>query len=173
MTGKGDDAAALQQQITSLKTEGAEASAGIDRLKRERALATSDEEARATDDAIGRQIWISEHCAAALPGLEIALDDREVGSGLVGLAKGERAFICHAGGVPDQGYPALSKFQKADRGRRALGPGGAVAPCRLKSALGRTGNPTGRVAKTCHNIPPVLATFRRQLPLRASASLAN
>ncbi len=73
MTGKGDDAAALQQQLEALKREGAEASAQVDTLKAERAAAASYDEARDLDDRIARQIWITQHCAAALPGLEMQL----------------------------------------------------------------------------------------------------
>jgi hypothetical protein len=73
LIGKGDDVAALQQQISALKVEGAEASAEIDRLKLERASAASYDEARDLDDRIARQIWVTEHCAAALPALEFEL----------------------------------------------------------------------------------------------------
>jgi hypothetical protein len=69
-----DDTGALQQQITALKAEGADASAEIDRLKRERVAAASYEEARELDERIARQIWVTEHCAAALPQLELQLD---------------------------------------------------------------------------------------------------
>jgi hypothetical protein len=64
ITGKGADAAVLRQQIAQLKTEGAGASAEVERLKRERALATSYDEATVIDDRIARQIWATEHCAA-------------------------------------------------------------------------------------------------------------
>jgi hypothetical protein len=73
LIGGKDDAAGLQQQIAALKREGSEASEEIERLKRERALAASFEEAEETDRAIARQMWITEHCAIALPELELRL----------------------------------------------------------------------------------------------------
>jgi len=51
LIGGKDDAAGLQQQIAALKREGSEASEEIERLKRERALAASFEEAEETDRA--------------------------------------------------------------------------------------------------------------------------
>jgi len=90
MSGKGDDAAALQQQITSLKTEGAEASEEIDRLKAERASAATYDEARELDERIDRQIWITQHAAAAIPGLELQL-------GAVRAAAQAAALVRHKG----------------------------------------------------------------------------
>ncbi len=96
-----DDAAALQAQISALKTEGAEASAEIERLKRERALAASYEEATSIDDRIARQIWVTEHCAASLPQLELQL-------GAVRAAEQAAALARHKGALLEL-YPRLKK----------------------------------------------------------------
>jgi hypothetical protein len=101
MSGKGDDAAALQEQITSLKAEGAEASAEIDRLKAERASAASYDEARDLDDRIGRQIWICEHVSAAIPELELQL-------AAVRAATQARSLAKYKGSLIDL-YPKLKK----------------------------------------------------------------
>jgi hypothetical protein len=70
LNNKADDAASLQQQIDALRREGADASAEIERLKGEAAAAPSYDEARDIEDRINRQIWVTRHCAAALPELE-------------------------------------------------------------------------------------------------------
>jgi hypothetical protein len=93
MTGKDDDAAALQQQIVALKTEGAEASAEIDRLKRERTQAASYDEARELDDRINRQIWITQHCAAEIPELELQLGAVRAAAQAAALARHKAALI--------------------------------------------------------------------------------
>jgi hypothetical protein len=87
MSGNGDDVAALQAQIVALKTEGAEASAEIDRLKQERALASSFDEARELDDRIARQIWVTEHAAAELPEFERRLAAARAADQAAALAK--------------------------------------------------------------------------------------
>src|SRR5215469_7233975 len=73
MTAKADDEATLRAQIDALRREGAAASEEIERLKRERALATSYEEATAIDDGIARQVWTTGHCEMAIAQLEAQL----------------------------------------------------------------------------------------------------
>lgn len=73
MPGKGDDVAALQQQIQELKAEGGAASAEIEKLKAERALCPTYEAALALDARCNQLRWQIDHCAAALPGLELRL----------------------------------------------------------------------------------------------------
>src|SRR5271167_2869398 len=86
ITGK-DDVASLQQQLVALKAEGADASVEIERLKSERALAANYEEATAIDGAVARQAWIVEHCASALPELELRLAACRAADQAAALAK--------------------------------------------------------------------------------------
>jgi hypothetical protein len=92
-TRKGDDVGALQQQIQGLKREGQEASEEIDRLKRERASAASYDETRDLDDRIDRQIWVTEHCAAAIPQLELELGAARAAQQAKALARHKKALI--------------------------------------------------------------------------------
>jgi hypothetical protein len=101
MTSKGDDVAALLQQIAALKTEGAEASAAVDALKRDRALATSYDKAVELDGRIARQVWTTEHLAAALPELELRLAAARAADQAAALAR-------HKGILLDL-YPKLKR----------------------------------------------------------------
>jgi Mut7-C RNAse domain len=99
MTGKGDDVAALQQQIQRLKREGQKASEEIDRLKRERASAASYEEATSIDDRVNRQIWACEHIAQLLPQLEVELAAARAAQQAQALIRHKKALI--------ESYPKL------------------------------------------------------------------
>jgi|SRR5271166_5105175 len=101
ITGKGNDAAAVQQQIDALKREGAEALAAVDALKIERAAAASYDEARDLDDKIARQLWVTQHCAAVLPQLELEL-------GAVRAAEQAAALARHKAALLDC-YPKLKR----------------------------------------------------------------
>jgi len=92
ITGK-DDVASLQQQLVALKAEGADASVEIERLKSERVAAVNYEEATAIDGAVARQAWIVEHCAAALPELELRLAACRAADQAAALARHKAALI--------------------------------------------------------------------------------
>ena len=120
-----DHVAALQQQIAALKTEGAGAEAEIDRLKCERAAAESYDEARELDERIARQIWVTEHCAAALPQLELQLAAARAWSPGTGspASAGPNAALARA----DQGFPGRQTAERA--------PARARQKCRVISFL--------------------------------------
>jgi hypothetical protein len=93
LNNKADDAASLQQQIDALRREGADASAEIERLKGEAAAAPSYDEARDIEDRINRQIWVTRHCAAALPELEQRLAAARAAAQAAALAAHTRVLI--------------------------------------------------------------------------------
>jgi hypothetical protein len=73
MTSKGDDVAALQEEIAALKRQGAQACAEIEEIEQRRALAPSYEAALAGEDRCKQLRWQVDHCAALLPELEARL----------------------------------------------------------------------------------------------------
>jgi hypothetical protein len=92
LAGK-DDVAGLQAQLDALRAEGRDASLAIDQLKQERAQAESYELARELDDRIARQQWGVEHCAAAIPELELRLAAARAADQAAALAKHKQILI--------------------------------------------------------------------------------
>jgi hypothetical protein len=70
---KGDDVAALQEEIAALKRQGAQACAEIEEIEQQRALAPSYETALAGEARVKELRWNVAHVDAMLPGLEARL----------------------------------------------------------------------------------------------------
>jgi hypothetical protein len=70
---KGDDVAALQEEIAALKRQGAQACAEIEEIEQQRALAPSYEAALAGEARAKELRWNVAHVDAVLPGLEARL----------------------------------------------------------------------------------------------------
>jgi hypothetical protein len=90
---KRDEPADLERHIAALKAEASEASAEIERLNQERRFAASYDEARAIDDRMARQIWITEHAAALLPELELRLAAARAADQAAALARHKDALL--------------------------------------------------------------------------------
>ena|SRR5215469_896270 len=90
---KRDNAADLERQIAALKSESTEALTEIDRLKSERVLAASYDDAREIDDRMRRPAWICEHAAALLPDLELRLAAVRVADQAAAIARHKSRLV--------------------------------------------------------------------------------
>jgi hypothetical protein len=88
-----DDPAELERQISALKSEAAAASAEIERLNQERRFAATYDEARALDERVARQTWVTEHTAALLPQLELRLAAARAADQAAALARHKDALL--------------------------------------------------------------------------------